>query len=157
MREQDWRHDPENAEFYLETALQLVREIKAGNEVPHPFTYWVNKLKENAPITCLERDQSFTLGGVELALHGDKGPNGSRGSAKSLRRIGVKTIIGHSHSPAIEEGAYQCGTSTPLRVEYNSGPSSWLNCHCILYENGKRSLLPIIDGEWASDYPMSGT
>jgi hypothetical protein len=30
LREQDWRVDPENAEFYLETALQLVRDIKAG-------------------------------------------------------------------------------------------------------------------------------
>lgn len=151
LREQDWRHDPDNSEFYLETALQLVREIKAGNEVPHPFTYWVNKLKGNAPITCLERDDSFTLGGVELALHGDRGSNGSRGSAKNLRRIGVKSIIGHSHSPGIEEGCYQAGTSTPLRVDYNSGPSSWLNAHVVLYANGKRAILPIIDGLWSFD------
>lgn len=151
LREQDWRHDPENAEFYLETALHLVREIKAGNECPHPFTHWVNKLKGNAPITCLERDQSFTLGGVELAMHGDKGPNGARGSRQNLRRIGVKTIVGHSHSPGIEEGCYQAGTSTPLRLDYNSGPSSWLNAHVILYANGKRAILPIIDGLWSFD------
>ena len=151
LREQDWRHDPENAEFYLETALHLVREIKAGNECPHPFTHWVDELKGNAPITCLERDESFVLGGIELAMHGDKGSNGSRGSAKNLRRIGVKSIIGHSHSPAIEEGCYQAGTSTPLRVDYNSGPSSWLNAHVILYANGKRAILPIIDGMWSFD------
>jgi hypothetical protein len=60
----------------------------------------------------------------------------------------VKTIIGHSHSPGIDGGCYQTGTSTPLRLDYNKGPSSWLNCHCVLYANGKRSLLPIIDGEW---------
>ena len=151
LREQDWRHDPDNSEFYLETALHLVREIKAGNEAPHPFTYWVNKLKGNAPIRCLERDEAFTLGGVELGLHGDKGSNGARGSAKNLRRIGVKTIVGHSHSPAIEEGCYQAGTSTPLRVGYNVGPSSWLNAHIILYANGKRAILPIIDGLWSFD------
>ena len=151
LREQDWRHDPENAEFYLETALQLVKEIKAGNGIPHPFTHWVNKLKKNAPITCLERDHSFSLGGVELSMHGDKGPNGSRGSRENLRRIGVKTIVGHSHSPGIEEGCYQAGTSTPLRVDYNSGPSSWLNAHVILYANGKRAILPIIDGLWSFD------
>lgn len=148
LREQDWRHDPENAEFYLETALHLVREIKQGNEVPHPFTYWVDKLKGNAPIQCLERDESLVLGSVELSLHGDKGPNGARGSRSNLKRIGVKTIIGHSHSPGIDGGCYQTGTSTPLRLDYNKGPSSWLNCHCVLYANGKRSLLPIIDGEW---------
>ena len=151
LREQDWRHDPENAEFYLETALHLVREIKAGSDCPHPFTHWVNKLKGNAPIRCLERDESFVLGGVELAMHGDKGPNGSRGSVMNLRRIGVKSIVGHSHSPAINEGCYQAGTSTPLRLDYNSGPSSWLNAHVILYANGKRAILPIIDGLWSFD------
>lgn len=148
LRDQDWRHDPENSEFYLETALHLVKEIKAGNSCPHPFTYWVDKLKGKAPIRCLQRDESFALNGVELSMHGDKGPNGSRGSRKNLRRIGVKSIIGHSHSPGIEEGCYQTGTSTPLRLDYNVGPSSWMHCHCVLYANGKRSLLFIIDGEW---------
>jgi hypothetical protein len=148
LREQDWRQDPENSEFYLETALHLVKEIKAGNVVPHPFSYWVDRLKSKAPIKCLERDESFALNGVELSMHGDKGPNGSRGSRKNLRRIGIKSIIGHSHSPGIEEGCYQTGTSTPLRLDYNQGPSSWMHCHCVLYANGKRSLLFIIDGEW---------
>ncbi|MCK5642258.1 MAG: hypothetical protein KAJ19_15740, partial [Gammaproteobacteria bacterium] len=108
----------------------------------------VEKLKGSANITCLGRDQSFMLGGIELSMHGDQGPNGSRGSRMNLRRIGVKSIIGHSHSPGIEEGCMQTGTSTPLKLEYNSGPSSWLQCHAVLYANGKRSLLPIIDGEW---------
>lgn len=147
----DWRRDPDNAEFYLETALEMVRSTKmtpGGTSVTDPFIHWVNKLKGDAPITCLERDQSMFMSGVELGLHGDMGPNGARGTRNNLRRIGVKTIVGHSHSPGIEEGCYQTGTSTPLRLEYNLGPSSWLNCHCVLYANGKRSLLFIIDGEW---------
>jgi hypothetical protein len=110
--------------------------------------YWVEKLKGGAPIQCLGRDESFNLAGIELSMHGDQGPNGTRGSRHNLRRIGVKSIIGHSHSPGIEEGCTQTGTSTPLTLEYNSGPSSWLQCHAVLYANGKRSLLPIIDGEW---------
>lgn len=28
------------------------------------------------------------------------------------------------------------------------GASSWLNTHCLLYANGKRSLINVIDGEW---------
>jgi hypothetical protein len=148
LREQDWRMDPDNSEFYLETALHLVRSIKSGDEVPHPFTYWVDRLKGDAPIRCLRRDESFQLGGVELSLHGDQGPNGSRGSRENLRRIGVKTVVGHSHSPGIEEGCYQAGTSTPLRVDYNTGPSSWLQAHVVVYANGKRAILPIIDGVW---------
>lgn len=151
LREQDWRQDPENAEFYLETALHMVRTVKESTglpHIPHPYKYWIDRLKGDAPITCLERDQSFTLAGVELAMHGDQGPNGARGSRENLRRIGVKSIVGHSHSPGIEEGCYQAGTSTPLRLNYNSGPSSWLNAHVVLYANGKRAILHIVDGEW---------
>jgi hypothetical protein len=82
-------------------------------------------------------------------MHGDRGPNGARGSIKNLRRIGVKSIIGHSHSPGIDEGCYQVGTSTSLvpRLQ-QSGPSSWLNTHCLVYANGKRTLINIINGEW---------
>ena len=74
-----------------------------------------------------------------------------RGTRLNRRRIGAKTIIGHSHSPGIEEGCYQAGTSTNLRLEYNLGPSSWLNAHVVLYGNGKRAILPIIDGLWCFD------
>jgi len=148
----DWREDVNNAEFYLDTALTMVRSTHmslAGSETVDPFTHWVEKLKgPSCNVRCLRRDESFMLGQIELSMHGDQGPNGARGSRNNLRRIGVKSIIGHSHSPGIEEGCTQTGTSTPLKLEYNSGPSSWMNAHAIVYANGKRSLLFIIDGEW---------
>jgi hypothetical protein len=137
----DWRNDPTNARFYLETALAMSAHPGAS-----PFQLWMNKLAPRH--TVLETDESFIIKGIELGMHGDRGPNGARGSIKNLRRIGVKSIIGHSHSPGIDEGCYQVGTSTRLRLEYNSGPSSWLNTHCVIYPNGKRSLINIIDGRW---------
>ena len=146
---QDWRADPENAEFYLETALHMIRTTrqgKGGMEVESPFRSWMQRLAPHVKV--LGGTESFTLGGIELGMHGDRGPNGARGSARNLRRIGVKSIIGHSHSPQISEGCYQVGTSTWLRLEYNSGPSGWLNTHCLVYANGKRTLINIIDGEW---------
>lgn len=152
MLRHDWKNDPTNAEFYLETALAMVRETKLtsrGTEYPDPFTLHFRRAK--VPFThVLDEDESLVLGGVELGMHGDLGPNGSRGSAKNLSRIGVKSIVGHSHSPAIEEGCYQVGTSTKLRLEYNHGPSSWLNAHAILHADGKRQLVPIIEGRWAA-------
>jgi len=81
-------------------------------------------------------------------MHGDKGPNGSRGAIRGFGRIGVRSIIGHSHTPGVMDGVYQVGTSSRLRLEYSSGPSSWMHCHCVIYPNGKRSLIWIIDGEW---------
>jgi hypothetical protein len=119
-----------------------------GVEYPDPFRYWADRWIERPEIRCLAPDESLLIGDVEYGLHGDRGPNGSRGSARSLRRIGVKTVIGHSHSPAIEEGCYQTGTSTRLRLEYNAGPSSWLQSHVCQYASGRRVLLNIIEGEW---------
>lgn len=146
----DWRLDPVNAEFYLETALAMVRGTKidsAGTTYPDPLSYWVKRM-ELERIRCLDNDESYRVRGIELSMHGDRGPNGARGSIRNLRRIGVKSIIGHTHSPGIDEGAYQTGTSTRLRLEYNTGPSSWLNTHALVYDNGKRTLINIIDGEW---------
>lgn len=147
----DWRTQPGNAEFYLRTALAMVQGTQfgdAGTSYPFPFSYWGKESLEDPGFRFLERDESFTLADVELGMHGDIGPNGARGSIKNLRRIGIKSIIGHSHSPGIDEGCYQTGTSTRLRLEYNVGASSWLNTHCLLYANGKRTLINIIDGEW---------
>ncbi len=38
-----------------------------------------------------------------------------------------KTILGHSHSPAIAKGAYAAGTSVGYNVMYNKGPAKWLS------------------------------
>lgn len=150
VAEQDWRDDPTNAEFYLETALAMVRQTKIGphgTEYPSPFKMWVDRAQ--LPQTrVLERDESLVLAGVELGMHGDLGPNGARGTIRNLRRIGVKSIIGHAHSPGEDEGVTQVGTSTLLRLEYNHGPSSWLNAHALLGEDGKRQLVVIVDGKY---------
>lgn len=146
----DWRQDPVNAEFYLETALAMSRSAEltaSGASYADPFGYWLGKA--NLPnVKVLHGDQSFMLAGVELGQHGDRGPNGSRGSIHNLRRVGVKLVIGHSHSPGEDEGCTQVGTSTKLRLEYVSGPSSWLNTHCVLLANGKRQLVTIVDGRF---------
>jgi hypothetical protein len=147
----DWKSDPENAEFYLAIALEMVQKTKLtdkGTEYPSPFPMVFPKLVDMTNIKLLETDESFSVGGIELGMHGDRGPNGARGSIRNHRRLGVRSIIGHSHTPGIEEGAYQVGTSTTLRLEYNEGPSSWLNAHCLINADGKRQLIIIVDGEW---------
>ncbi|MFI5397632.1 MAG: hypothetical protein ACHQ9S_19005 [Candidatus Binatia bacterium] len=154
MKSQDWRQDPANAKFYLRTASYLVENLRIsdhGFSMPNPFAVWFKWLtgpNDNGNLRILGADESYTKAGIELGMHGDRGPNGAKGSARNLRCIGVKSIIGHSHTPAIEEGCYQVGTSTSLRLEYNAGPSGWLNTHCVLHADGKRQLINIIDGNW---------
>jgi hypothetical protein len=148
----DWRTNPGAARFYLETALAMVdsaRLTESGAEYADPTSYWLRRLLHGANVKVLNRGDSFTVHGVEVGLHGDIGPHGSKGSLRNLRRIGARTVIGHSHAPGIDEGAVQVGTSTELVLEYNRGsPSGWMNTHCVIYPNGKRALINIIDGRW---------
>lgn len=150
VKEVDWRKDPQNAKFYLETATLLagsVRMHEGGHSTKQAFQLWGEiECKDN--VKFLGRCDSFVKHGVELAMHGDVGPNGSRGSLQNISMIGVKSIIGHSHTPGILGGCYQKGTSTVLNMHYTRGPSSWMNTHCVLYANGKRALLNMHDGKW---------
>lgn len=150
VRSTDWRFTG-SKEFYLETALAMLRSARMtpnGYEAADPFAYWVDQLKGDAPIRCLAVDESFKLGDVECSMHGDRGPNGARGSIRNLARLGVKAISGHTHSPGIEEGHYKGGTSGPLRPDYARGPSGWLNAHVAVYASRKRAILVIVDGRW---------
>lgn len=148
----DWRSDPTNAEFYLRTALAMVERTTmgpGGTEYPSPFVYWARARLPAPQFLVLDGSQSYQIKGIELSMHGNRGPNGARGSRKNLRRIGVKSMIAHGHGPGIEEGCTQVGTSTWLSLEYTgNGPSNWLQTHGVIYSNGKRSLYNIIDGDW---------
>ncbi len=119
----------------------------AGVSYPDPFTLLIQR-RNNERVVALCRDDSYRIAGIEVGMHGDIGPNGARGSRKNLRRVGVKSVIGHSHAPGIDEGCYQVGTSTLLRLEYNHGPSGWLNADCLILENGKRQIIIYIDGKY---------
>lgn len=141
-----------NFDLWCETALAVKRSAQStlkGTEYVDAFVYWARKFFDGCPqVRVLERGESYTVADVELGLHFDKGPNGSRGSLQNLRRIGVKVMGGHGHGPGIDEGGYQVGTATG-QLEYAvGGPSGWLNTHGVIYSTGKRSLLNIIDGQW---------
>ena len=149
----DWKLDPENASFYLQTACAMAEDCRLtrrGTEYVDPFLYWLNQTP-NKNIIPVGGQLSFILGGVELALHGDKGSNGARGSTRNLRRIGVKVIKAHDHTGAIDEGAYGAGTSSILDPEYIGPVSSWTQNHVLLQWDGKRQLVFIIKGRYRSE------
>lgn len=147
----DWRRDPLNAEFYLETALVMVKSVRmgpGGTSYVNPFTHWVKTWAGGSNIRCLGMNDSCMVKGIEVGMHGHKGPNGARGTLRNLSQIGVKSVTGHSHQPGIINGAYQVGTSSRLDLEYAEGPSSWIHGHVVIYANGKRSHVFIIDGKF---------
>lgn len=154
--DRDWKTlSPKDRGFYLRVASELYEQSKLltgdGAERLNAFIMLAKRhfeTGEHGNVKVLDYEESCVVEGIECGMHGHYGPNGSRGSARSMRRIGVKSIIGHSHTPAIEEGCYQVGTSTHLSRGYTHGPSSWLNTHCLIYPNGKRTLINVIDGKW---------
>lgn len=143
--------DVQNAIVYHETKLAMLNAI-AANEDLDPLEYWVRKLlPDSSKVHFLKRDESFSVDGVEYSQHGDQGINGARGSLHGMTKAGAKLVIGHSHSPGIADGVYQVGTSSSMSMGYNTGLSSWAHTHCVQYENGKRSLISIINGQWCAN------
>lgn len=142
--------EPWNVDTWLELWSLLKGTVEfRENGVIHadPFALWMqSRLKK--PVKFIPRDAEMSIAGILIGFHGDQGANGSRGSLNQYAKLGAKTVIGHSHTPGIRHGCYQVGTSSTLRLDYTQGPSSWAHCHCIIYPNGKRQLLFVIDGYW---------
>lgn len=140
----------QNALMYhklMAAVLESSERTPTGVKHANPFEVYAEG-RVTAQTEFLGGDDCYMIQGIDVAMHGHRGPNGSRGSARNLANIGVKSVIGHSHSPNIFRGVHQVGTSSCYDLEYASGPSSWLHCHAVIHSNGKRQLLPIIDGEW---------
>lgn len=158
LREAEPKDDPENAQFYHYMKWHQYKNLKKNNtgfESIDPFEFWCKNPENGKGLTnmkntiFLKRGQSFPINGIEVSFHGDMGINGAKGNANSFARIGSKSVIGHSHSPEIFEGCYQVGLSAKLDLEYQRGaPSSWLHTHCLIYPDGKRTLINIINGKW---------
>jgi hypothetical protein len=139
-----------NVAFLAELAARQARAVAMSNiGASYPDAFGLVLSDAAIPgVRAVSVDESFVLGDVELGMHGDRGPNGARGTVRNLARIGVKSITGHGHSHEIFEGHYRVGTRTRLRAEYTQGPGSWMNTDCLLNADGKRQLITYIDGRF---------
>jgi len=142
----DWRKGAtiKNALEYMEYST-LILSGKAKNGV---IPYLINERFPN--FITLNRSESYLIKDWEVAQHGDIGQNGSYGSLNQYRNLNTKIITGHYHSPGRKDGALAVGTSTKLRVNYNIGPSSWLQSHVIIHEDGKTQHINFINGEFTT-------
>ena len=151
LNECDVKHEPWNAIMYHYLSFKMLNSIESNPSGSHdPFKMFSEEIfaKNDCDTIFLSRSDTFKIHDIEIAAHGDKGVNGARGTRTQFARLPAKSIVGHSHSPGIEKGCYQVGTSSTMKLEYNVGPSSWMNTHCLIYKNGKRQLINIINGEW---------
>lgn len=141
--------DPVNALLYHKMWVTKLEEFNKKGKWKTAFDLYY-KISDGKRAKFIDREENFTIKGIECGYHGDKGTNGTRGTPHSYAKLGVKTIVGHRHTPSILDGCYTVGVIGKLNQGYNDIPSSWAHANCVIYANGKRSLIFISpdSGEW---------
>lgn len=151
LKNEDWKKQPtlKNSRLYMKFSDILLGQYADNpNSVGGVIPYLINKVFPK--FITLNRGSSFRVKGWELGQHGDIGANGSRGSLLQFRKLNTKIVVGHYHSPGRKDGALAVGTSTKLRIGYNQGPSSWLQSHVIIHNDGRAQHISFIDGEFTT-------
>ena len=133
-----YHHDEEHN--YLQAIKIIPRIIDPNSVALKEALLTIGELPDN--FIFLREGQSFSVRGWELGQHGHRGVNGSRGTANQFRRLNLRMITGHSHSPSIYENGIVVGTNTNLVQPYSiGGVSSWFHANAVVYDNGTASLL----------------
>lgn len=140
--------DPANAPYYHAVWSRAFEHYADHGEWPNLFEMEARRLGVPAGVHFLRRNESLKVKDVEVGYHGDKGIGGSRGSPMQYAKLGAKVITGHTHSPKITDGAYTVGVTAKLDHGYNLLPSAWANAHCVVYPDGKRALIFIVNGQY---------
>ncbi len=134
--------DPPNYRASLELATYVLDGL-------NPLEQYINKrFGVSKNLKWLRRDEDFKINNCQCSVHGDLGNNGSIGNITGIEKSYGNAIIAHSHSPRQVRQTIQVGTSTKLRLDYNRGASSWLHAGALLYRNGAKTLIIIVDGRW---------
>lgn len=139
----DWRKSP-NKEMYWKLGSIMAEGLAPKGIIP----YLIQKRYPHIRVTGY--NDSFRVLDWELALHGDKGTNGSRGSINQFKSLNTKTVTAHSHSCGREDGALAVGTMTLPRLGYNQGLSSWMESLVVIHRNSKAQHVNFIKGRYTT-------
>jgi hypothetical protein len=152
LKDEDPRKDPKNAKYHMRLQAALLDAMDRRDRYFNVLEYALREKGVPDDITFLHEDESFVIckdvdGGIECGLHGDKGPNGSRGSTRGLTRLGRAVNKGHDHTAAIRDKVYSVGACS-LDFAYMSGPSAHSVSHIVTFENGRRQIITMWEGRW---------
>jgi hypothetical protein len=147
--EHDPKRDPRNDPYFCALRRRAYEHFDATGKWPNMFEMEA-KLTKGFPenVRFLGQDEPLEIAGVGHQYHGHQGINGARGSLLGFSRLGSKVNLGHSHTPGIRDGAWQCGTTSKMRLGYNAGPSSWAAANIVTHEDGCRQMLFSVAGRW---------
>jgi len=157
LREADPRLDEVNALLWFDANAALYRAIAAG-DATFDVVRWALARHDGRALDDIAfppRDASFLIcqdaGGIENIYHGDKGPNGARGTPQALVRVSSRLNTGHTHVAGILDGIYTAGLSGLMDQGYNTdAPSSWSHSLIVTYPNSRRTIITVRDGRYCA-------
>lgn len=144
LSDKDWVNDSHNFEICLDIAHAIVHR---NQKHPLKYSLEVNGLTATN-IRFLKEDESFQVANIELGAHGHRGNNGAKGTLAQMELAYGQSVTAHAHTPEILRGAWQVGTGSILNPAYAKGASSWMHTHCLVFPNGARQLINVINGKW---------
>jgi len=147
LNEADFRLDPVNAKYFCWLQFHVLDAMDEGDKDFNVLEFAMNEAGLNEGIRFLSQDEGYILVGVENGLHGDLGPNGSRGSTRALTKLGRPVNKGHDHTAAIRDQIYSAGACS-LSFPYMKGPNSHSVSHIVTYRNGKRAIITMWSNKW---------
>lgn len=140
INDENWKKDLHNSPAYLKYAyIQQTIDLEPYGSV---YGYLLEERFGNKGIKYLTYDSGLDIGGYECGLHGDITINGARSNNTSFARLNMKMIMGHQHSPNLQNGVTTVGVTAKLNQYYNrKSLSSWCHAHCVIHNNEKNQLL----------------
>lgn len=137
LKRGDWKKQPttKNSLLYMELSAMLLRQHECGDKVLGVIPQIIQTRYPD--FITLPQNASYKVKNWELGQHGNNGNNGSFGSMNQFRTLNSKIVFGHFHTPSRKDGALCVGTSTKLRLNYNTGASSWFQSHVIIHKDGR--------------------
>lgn len=141
--------DIKNAPFYHRMMAKVCDEIISnGNRLP--FQIFIED-QCNKKMEFVGGSKELIIKNINCTEHGDVGPNGARGSPRAFANSSHKMIVGHTHSPCIEKDLVRTGVTSPELPYAKRGLSSWSITHALIYPNGKRTLITMVNKKWELD------
>lgn len=144
----DVRKDPKNARTYHALMLAYIEAMDNGTfndlaKMDLAFAALADKLPElNSNIEFGKIDEQRLAYGYDYSMHGHVGTGGARGSAVSFKKMRIKTVTGHTHSPFEDNNTVVVGVTGSMEMGYNKGGTTWDRANAVIYPNSTHQLLP---------------
>jgi len=162
-----WVHSPTDCKINVTASNHndfLDRYLKRGQYLQDSVNYAtghrmvVDKLDGKDPLqTRVDPDNKYTwlginddilIEGCNMSSHGHLAANGAKGAQVGVELAYDNGMFAHTHTPGILNNAWWVGHLSEERHGYNTGASTWQHCNGVVYKNGEKCLLFVINGKW---------